>query len=142
MNKKVFKLKLNTLEIMNKLKGEYERSGSWGIASMIDLHSCDPKLIKDSKAIKTFVKELCVLIEMKSYGPCRVVNFGEDEEVAGFSMIQLIETSLISAHFANKTNRVFLDVFSCKYYDPKVVAEFAKKFFKAQKYNLNVHLRK
>jgi len=79
---------------------------------------------------------------MKSYGPCRVVNFGEDEEVAGFSMIQLIETSLISAHFANKTNRVFLDVFSCKYYDPKVVAEFAKKFFKAQKYNLNVHLRK
>ena len=44
-------------------------------------------------------------------------------------MVQLIETSLISAHFANQTNAVYLDVFSCKPYEPAIVAEFAQRFF-------------
>ena len=66
---------------------------------------------------------------MKRFGDTIVVDFGEDERVAGFSMVQLIETSLISAHFANKTNTAYLDVFSCKPYDPSVVKKFALKFF-------------
>jgi S-adenosylmethionine/arginine decarboxylase-like enzyme len=48
-------------------------------------------------------------------------------------MTQLIETSLISAHFANQSNTTYLDVFSCKAYDPEVVAQFAKQFFKAKR---------
>jgi len=48
-------------------------------------------------------------------------------------MTQLIETSLISAHFANQSNTTYLDVFSCKAYDPKTVADFSKKFFKPGK---------
>jgi len=66
---------------------------------------------------------------MKRFGETQVVHFGEDEKVAGFSMVQLIETSLISAHFANLTNTVYLDVFSCKMYDPAAAAAFAQKFF-------------
>jgi hypothetical protein len=61
---------------------------------------------------------------MKRYGKTQVVHFGEDERVAGFSMTQLIETSLISAHFANQSNTTYLDVFSCKAYDRKTVADF------------------
>ena len=57
-------------------------------------------------------------------------------------MAQLIESSLVSGHFANKTNNVYLDIFSCKYYNPKEVAEFAKNFFEASDYNLNHVLRK
>jgi len=57
-------------------------------------------------------------------------------------MTQLIETSLISAHFANQTNNVYLDIFSCKYYEPEAAAQFAKNFFKGTDYNLNVVLRK
>jgi S-adenosylmethionine decarboxylase len=128
---------------MNKaLKKEYEETRAWGLSSMIDLHECDPQLIRDADAIKKFVVDLCNLIKMKRFRDCVVVDFGEDEEVAGFSMTQLIETSLISGHFSNKTNRVFLDVFSCKYYDPEVVADFAKKVFKAKNYNLNYKMRK
>lgn len=127
---------------MNNLKEEYRRNNSWGLSSMIDLHGCDSNLIKDESTIKQFVIDLCDLIKMKRFGECTIVNFGEDEEVAGFSMTQLIETSLISGHFANKTNRIFLDIFSCKFYDPKIAAEFAKKTFKAKDYNLVYHLRK
>jgi S-adenosylmethionine decarboxylase len=106
----------------------------WGLLSCIDLYECDPDIIRDAEAIKTFVVQLCDLIKMKRFGETKVVHFGEDERVAGFSMTQLIETSLISAHFANQSNTTYLDVFSCKTYDPEVVAEFAKKFFKAKRF--------
>ena len=124
------------------LKEQYKKGFFWGLSSMIDLYECDSQKIRDAKEIKRFVFELCDLIDMKRFGKCNIVNFGENEEVAGYSMTQLIETSLISGHFANKTNRVFLDVFSCKYYDPKVVADFAKDFFEAKNYSLEYKLRK
>ena len=101
----------------------------WGIASAIDIYDCDPHSIRDAETIRRFVLELCELIEMKRFGETVVVHFGEDEKVAGYSMTQLIETSLISAHFANQTNATYLDVFSCKPYDPEVVRNFAQEFF-------------
>jgi len=101
----------------------------WGIASSIDIYECNPQTIRDEQKIKEFVVRLCDLIEMKRYGETMVVHFGEEERVAGFSMVQLIETSLISAHFANLTNTVYLDVFSCKPYDLKKVEKFSKDFF-------------
>ena len=105
------------------------QQSAWGIASSFDIYNCDPDTIRSAERIQQFVVELCDLIEMKRFGETTVVNFGENERVAGYSMMQLIETSLISAHFANKTNTVYLDVFSCKLYDPDIVADFAQRFF-------------
>jgi S-adenosylmethionine decarboxylase len=105
----------------------------WGLLSCIDLYECDPNIIRDAEAIKKFVVQLCDLIRMKRFGETQVIHFGEDERVSGFSMTQLIETSLISAHFANQSNTTYLDVFSCKTYDPEIVAEFAKTFFRAKR---------
>ncbi|MBI9088712.1 MAG: S-adenosylmethionine decarboxylase [Desulfobacterium sp.] len=113
----------------------------WGIASSIDIYNCDPAKIRDADLIKRFVVELCDLIEMKRFGETQVVHFGEDEKVAGFSMVQLIETSLISAHFANKTNVTYLDVFSCKAYDPETVKSFAQEYFGGSFSSLNVNRR-
>jgi S-adenosylmethionine/arginine decarboxylase-like enzyme len=113
----------------------------WGISSGIDIYGCDPEKIRDAEEIKRFVIELCDLIEMKRFGETHVVHFGEDERVAGFSMVQLIETSLISGHFANLTNTVYLDVFSCKPYDPEMVRTFAQRFFGGTESSLHVALR-
>ncbi|MBN1847652.1 MAG: S-adenosylmethionine decarboxylase [Deltaproteobacteria bacterium] len=122
---------------------EHKKNGDrteepWGLLSCIDLYDCDPGIIRDAQKIKQFVIELCDLIEMKRYGETQVVHFGEEERVAGYSMTQLIETSLISAHFANLTNTTYLDVFSCKQYDPDTVIAFAKKYFKAKTVNSKV----
>ena len=114
----------------------------WGLLSCIDLYDCDPETIKNAEKIRQFVSELCDLIEMKRFGETQVVHFGESERVAGYSMTQLIETSLISAHFANLSNTTYLDVFSCKMYDPQLVTDFAKKFFQAKSVNLQVVERK
>ena len=113
----------------------------WGILSSIDLYECDPQVIRDAEAIKKFVAELCDLIKMKRFGETQVVHFGEDERVAGFSMTQLIETSLISAHFANASNTTYLDVFSCKPYDPAVVERFATEFFGGSRCVTHISLR-
>ena len=114
----------------------------WGIASAIDIYGCNPKLIRDADQIRNFVAELCEIIEMKRFGETQVVHFGEDERVAGYSMVQLIETSLISAHFANQTNTVYLDVFSCKPYNPQVVREFSQAFFQGSRSSFQVTLRR
>lgn len=118
-----------------------KRESVWGIASSFDIYNCNPDTIRDAEKIRQFVMELCDLIEMKRFGETVVVNFGEDERVAGFSMTQLIETSLISAHFANLSNTTYLDVFSCKPYDPAVVEEFARNYFGGSHVITNVNLR-
>lgn len=112
--------------------------GAWGLLSSIDVEDCDPGLIRSADAIRNFVVELCDLIKMRRFGECHVVNFGEEERVAGFSMFQLIETSCISGHFANASNRVYIDVFSCKAYDPAVVAEFTREYFRGAVTRVNV----
>lgn len=122
-------------------KAEYERSKAWGMATAVDVHGCDPALVRDAAAIKLFTKVLCEKIGMKRFGETTVVNFGEDERVAGFSMTQLIETSLVSAHFANQTNSVYLDVFSCKFYEAQTVIDYALSFFKGTSYNAHCLLR-
>jgi S-adenosylmethionine decarboxylase len=122
-------------------KKEVEKKAPWGVLASVDLYECDPGLIRDEAAIKRYVTELCDLIGMKRFGHCQVVHFGEDERVSGFSMTQLIETSLVSGHFANASNTAYLDIFSCKYYDPRQVAEFALAFFKGAHYKMHLALR-
>jgi S-adenosylmethionine/arginine decarboxylase-like enzyme len=114
----------------------------WGISSSIDLYECDLALMQNADAIREFVKILCDRIKMRRYGETQVVYFGDDPRVTGFSMTQLIETSLISAHFADTSCAIYLDVFSCAPYEPEEAARFAAEYFKAQTYNINVVYRK
>ena len=125
-----------------EMEEQYIKDNMWGLLTSIDLHFCNPELIRDADAIKQYVNELCQLIEMKKFGETQVVNFGEDERVAGYSMTQLIETSLISGHFANLTNHAYIDIFSCKYYDPQVAADFTQKYFQAKNIKIHYVLRK
>jgi len=115
-----------------------EETNYWGISSSIDLYDCDLALMQDAEAIREFVKVLCERIKMRRYGETQVVYFGDDPRVTGFSMTQLIETSLISAHFADASRAIYLDVFSCTPYSSEDTAEFAAEFFKAERYQFQV----
>ncbi len=123
------------------LEERYKQTAPWGISTSVDIYDCEPEIIRDDKSIKRFVYELCDIIKMKPFGECQVVHFGEDEKIAGFSMTQLIETSLISGHFANASNTAYLDIFSCKFYEPREIAEFAMSFFKGDHYKIQMALR-
>jgi S-adenosylmethionine/arginine decarboxylase-like enzyme len=124
-------------------RAEFERSGSWGLATSIDLHGCDGDTIRDPARIHAFVIELCRRIDVRRFGDCQLVRFGEhDPRVVGLSMTQLVETSLISGHFAEATNAAYLDVFSCKYYAPAAAVDYAVEFFKASDHTAHVLLRR
>ncbi len=109
----------------------------WGLSTCIDLYECDLKTMQDAEAIKEFVRTLCDKIGMRRYGETQVVHFGDDPRVTGFSMTQLIETSLISAHFADASRAIYLDVFSCAPYEPESAAQYAAEYFKAARYSLH-----
>ena len=121
----------------NEQKSEY-----WGISSSINLYDCDLALMQNADAIREFVVLLCDRIKMRRYGETQVVFFGDEPRVQGFSMTQLIETSLISAHFADASCAIYLDVFSCALYEPEEAAKFAAEYFKARTYNINVVYRR
>ena len=104
----------------------------WGVSTCVDLYDCDPGMIRDAQTIRNFVAELIVYIDMKAFGPCHVVHFGQDPKVEGFSMFQLIETSCISGHFSNQSSAAYLDIFSCKFYSVEKAAAFSKDFFQAK----------
>ena len=126
---------------MSDLREQFDTLGAWGISANVDLYHCNPETIRDASEIERYAIELCDLIQVTRFGDCVVVNFGEDERIAGFSMTQLIETSLVSGHFANQTNNAYLDVFSCRFFDPVVVADFSKQFFDAESYRLQHSFR-
>jgi S-adenosylmethionine/arginine decarboxylase-like enzyme len=119
----------------------YKQGKEWGILTSIDLHDCDPKKIASKEVITQFSVDLCKYIDMKRFGEPIVVRFGADPRVQGYSLAQLIETSCISGHFAEDTDRAFIDVFSCKEYGPKKVADYCAKYFGAKDYQYSIAFR-
>jgi S-adenosylmethionine/arginine decarboxylase-like enzyme len=109
------------------------QAGPWGWHLALNLYECDPELIRSADGIGDYVIELCELIQMKRFGDPMIVHFGEDERVAGYSLVQLIETSNICGHFANESNAAYIDIFSCKYFDPETAAAFTIETFAAKK---------
>lgn len=125
-----------------ELKRQFDANEIWGVLASVDLHRCDLAKMKSAEHIKNFVYVLCKKIDVNRFGDCVVVHFGKEERVSGFSMTQLIETSLVSGHFADESSRIFLDVFSCKFFDPNVVAAYASEYFGASDFTLTVLPRK
>ena len=93
---------------------EFREKDAWGLCTCIDLKGCDPAAIRDADLIRRYVIEVCDLIRMKRFGEPQVVHFGPNDRVAGYSMTRLIETSLISGHFANEANAAYINIFSCQ----------------------------
>ena len=107
---------------------------AFGWELVLDLYDCDPELIRSKDAIIRFAVELCDRIQMKRYGDPFVERFGLSKpHTAGYSLVQLIETSSIVMHFSELTNAAYLNIFSCRAFDPYVVQTFAKDFFCAER---------
>lgn len=124
-----------------RIELQYAVLQPWGMATGIDLGGCDPERIRDAGCIARFVVELCDLIQMKRFGEPMIVWFGQDPNVSGYSLAQLIETSLISGHFAEDSDSAYIDIFSCKAYPPYRAAEFCRQWFGALTARVNVNMR-
>ncbi|MFN8224861.1 MAG: S-adenosylmethionine decarboxylase [Gaiellales bacterium] len=103
---------------------------SWGYHLLLDLRGCELEAVRDAETIRSFVTELVDAIGMRAYGEPTLVHFAEHKpEAAGWSLVQLIETSSITGHFCDLTGDAYLDVFSCKEFDADVAIEVARRWF-------------
>ncbi|HLH70176.1 MAG TPA: S-adenosylmethionine decarboxylase [Candidatus Dormibacteraeota bacterium] len=105
----------------------------FGWELLLDLYGCDEEAIRDEARIRQFVEQLCdEILRMRRVGEPLLLRFGEaDPKTAGYSAVQLIETSSIVAHFSEERRSVYLDVFSCRQFDPEQVTRFASQVFRA-----------
>jgi S-adenosylmethionine/arginine decarboxylase-like enzyme len=101
---------------------------AWGYHLIIDAADCDADAIRSKETIAKFSKKLVSDIDMVAFGPPRIVHFGTGLQ-AGYTLVQLIETSNITAHFAEDTNDAYIDVFSCKTFNPKDALAVVKACF-------------
>lgn len=107
---------------------------SWGYHLTIDAAGCDSDAIRSKDAIKKFSQRLVKGIDMVAYGKPHIVRFGTSVQ-KGYTLVQLIETSNITAHFSEDSNEVYLDVFSCKPFCEKDAIHIFKECFKPKKMN-------
>lgn len=126
---------------MNKLKEEYEEHQCWGMVASIDLYDCHPQLIKEPQKIRELIVGLCEKIEMKRYGEPLIQRFAEGA-LEGYSAMQFIETSSITMHFDEEKNRAFIDVFSCKFFEPQEAEAFCQSFLGAKSAKTHHFFRK
>lgn len=114
---------------------------SWGYHLIIDAKGCDTSLATNPDYIQKFVRELVEMIQMVPYGDPIVVHFAKDTCNAGWTVIQLIETSSIVGHFLDINGDLYLDVFSCKEFVSDSVIDFLKEKFNPQKVKSELILR-
>ena len=106
----------------------------FGTELILDLYDCDADAIRSPEKLAVFVRRLCRRIKMKRYGEPIIEHFGHKSPLtSGYSLVQLIETSCISGHFSEGLNNAYLNIFSCKPFDPDDAAAFCKEFFKARR---------
>ena len=100
----------------------------WGYHLVLNVRDCLPKTIRSEENIKNFAAHLVKQIDMVAFGDAIVVHFGSDNK-AGYTLVQLIETSNICAHFVEETNDIYLDVFSCKPFESETVVAVVNEYF-------------
>ena len=113
---------------------------SWGYHLTLDCKACDIPAIKDYETIWMFTKQLVKDIDMVAFGDPQIVNFGSGNK-AGYTLIQLIETSNICAHFCNDDGNAYLDVFSCKPFEADTVVKLVQEFFRPERIKTTFILR-
>jgi S-adenosylmethionine decarboxylase len=104
----------------------------WGYHMMVNAKNCLAPAIRSSDIIRGFSQRLVRDIDMVPYGEPQVVMFGTGNK-KGYTLVQLIETSNICAHFVEESNDMYLDVFSCKPFEVEIVQKVMNEVFYPEK---------
>jgi len=106
----------------------------WGYHLILDCQGCDIKKITNRDEIKKFIQTLVKKIDMKPYKDPIIEHFATHNiEAAGFSFVQLIETSAITGHLVDKNGDAYIDIFSCKKFNIDEAKKFVDLYLKPKK---------
>jgi len=114
-------------EIIEETKKEH-----YGQEVIMDLHDVDPDKFQ-THILKKFAEDLCDEIDMQR-GP--IYSWGQDKfegtykthpKKDGISVVQFLYESSITIHALDELQKIFINVFSCKDFDPEKAKAFALK---------------
>ena len=79
---------------------------------------------------------------MRAYGAPLLEHFAEHvPDAAGYSLVQLIETSAITGHFCDLSGDAYIDIFSCKDFQAELAVEVVRAAFRPQHINFMTLVR-
>jgi S-adenosylmethionine/arginine decarboxylase-like enzyme len=104
----------------------------WGYHLILDCGGCDSAMMSDYDNVDTWIRRLVKDIDMQPIGEPRIeYTAAEFPDKAGFTVVQVIVTSSIVAHFVDGLGQIYLDVFSCKEFSHEVVEQSIREHFKS-----------
>lgn len=107
-------------------KGEH-----WGYHLMVDISEGNEN-IDNEDAIEAFIGDLVTALKMKRLGPPMIIRVN-NQEGRGCTGVQVITTSTITFHGDDDEYSAYIDVFSCKVFDPQVALDLIQKYFQPKK---------
>ena len=120
----------------------------YGKELILDIHNCDSSKF-NRRSIKSYIQQLCKLIEMERCKLCWWDDYGvplEEQEtephLKGTTAIQFIKTSNILIHTLDLLKNVYINIFSCKDFDTDLAKNFSKEWFKGKIVNSYIIERK
>jgi S-adenosylmethionine/arginine decarboxylase-like enzyme len=106
------------------------RGFAFGQHLAMNLYDCPQYVLASSTALADYVAKLVDEIGMVAYGPTRIEHFGHAlPQTSGFTVVQMIETSLISGHMVDAERTAWWDVFSCKPFDVDKALALTEEYF-------------
>lgn len=109
---------------------------TWGYHLLVDADGCNDNICT-KEGLTNFLNDLLKAIDMKAYGTPMIKHFAEHlPEAAGFSLVQLIETSSITGHFSDLNKDAYIDIFSCKTFDKIMALQIIQSHFSPKSMNI------
>jgi S-adenosylmethionine/arginine decarboxylase-like enzyme len=102
---------------------------------MLDCSGCVN--IDNKETIYNFIKDLVPRIDMIAHGEPIIEHLLPGDPKQGYSLMQLITTSNICAHFMELDGTAYFDVFSCKLFDIELAKAVVTEYFHPTKMRVN-----
>jgi S-adenosylmethionine/arginine decarboxylase-like enzyme len=102
----------------------------WGYHVSLDCSGCNPVSMQNELLVRAWIGHLVDSIGMTPVGaPIVLYTAGDQADKAGFTVIQVIVTSSITAHFVDAAGHIYLDVFSCQEFSTDTVQASVRNAF-------------
>lgn len=120
----------------------------YGYELILDLHGCNPRTFK-RRSLRNYYIVICDTIDMER---CKLtfwddrwtwlwkliffwdksIQAANEPHTKGISAVQFIITSNITIHCLTDIKKVFVNIFSCKPFNPDIATETTKFWFDAE----------
>ncbi len=120
---------------------QFGYKGNYGMELIADIRGCDFSGLTQ-KTLGDFLIALVEHVKMVRHGePLMWEDHSGIPHLDGISAIQFIETSNVVCHALNLTSTMYLNLFSCREFDPESALKFTMEYWKATDENHTVIAR-